>query len=306
VLFRSVAVSCPKTSLQSGESMTCTGKGTATVGQYENIGSVVGTPPGGPNVTDSDPSHYYGDPCPPPPVAHITIKKYTNGEDADEAPGPKITVGTAVLWTYIVLNDGEVSLSNVKVTDDRGVLVTCPKSSLQVGESMTCTGNGIATAGQYENLGSVVGTPPKGNNVTSSDPSHYFGEQPSGGDEGCTPGYWKNHTDSWPPTGYSPSTQVASVFSQASGYPSLGPATLLQALSFQGGPTIDDAAANLLRAAVAGLLDASHPGVDYPRSAASLIADVNAALASRNRDTILGLASAIDADNNGNGGCPLN
>ena len=96
------------------------------------------------------------------------------------------------------------------------------------------------------------------------------------------------------------------MFSQASGYPSLGSASLLNALSFQGGSTLDGAAGNLLRAAVAGLLDASHPGVDYPRSPASLIADVNAALATRDRDTILGLASEIDDDNNGNGGCPLN
>jgi uncharacterized repeat protein (TIGR01451 family) len=301
---RGVAVSCPKTSLQSGESMTCSGKGTATVGQYKNIGTAVGTPPKGSNVTSSDPSHYYGDKIPDPPKAGITIKKYTNGQDADTAPGPKITVGASVLWTYIVTNAGEVSLSNVKVTDDRGVLVSCPKSALQAGESMTCTGNGVATAGQYKNIGSVVGTPPTGPNVTSADPSHYFGEQPPTGTQGCTPGYWKNHTDSWAAAGYNPSTKVQSVFSQASGYPALGPASLLSALSFDGGSSIDGAAGNLLRAAVAGLLDASHPGVDYPRAPASLIADVNAALATRNRDTILGLASEIDADNNL--GCPLN
>jgi hypothetical protein len=55
---------------------------------------------------------------------------------------------------------------------------------------------------------------------------------------------------------------------------------------------------------VAALLDAAHPDVDYPRTPASVIADVNAALASRNRDTILDLASRLDADNNL--GCPLN
>ncbi len=297
---KGVAVSCPKTSLQPAEAMTCTGSGTATAGQYENIGTAVGTPPSGPNATDSDPSHYYGQ------VLHadVKIKKYTNGQDADAAPGPTIPVGNAVQWTYTVTNIGEVALSNVQVTDNKGVAVSCPKTSLQVGESMTCTGNGTATAGQYENIGTVAGTPPSGSNVTASDPSHYFGQIPTGGGQGCTPGYWKNHTDSWPPTGYSPSQKVQNVFGQAAGYPSLGNASLLDALSFQGGSTLEGAAGNLLRASVAALLDSSHPGVDYPRTPASVISDVNAALASGNRDTILGLASQLDADNNR--GCPLN
>ena len=297
---RGVAVTCPKTTLKPGEQMTCTGNGTAVAGQYANIGTAVGTPPSGPNATDSDPSHYFGE---LPKKAEISIKKYTNGQDADTAPGPKIPVGGAVQWTYIVTNIGDVALSNVKVTDDRGVAVSCPKTSLQVGESMTCTGNGTATAGQYKNIGTVVGTPPSGPNVSDSDPSHYYGEKPTGS-QGCTPGYWKNHTDSWPPTGYSPSQKVQSVFSQASNYPSLGNASLLDALSFDGGSTIEGAVGILLRASVAALLDSAHPGVNYPRSTASVISDVNAALASGDRDTMLSLASKLDRDNNL--GCPLN
>jgi hypothetical protein len=296
-----VTVSCPKTTLQPGEAMTCTGNGTATAGQYANVGTVVGTPPSGPDVTDSDPSHYYGQ---QPPEAKFNIKKYTNGVDADSAPGPTIPVGDAVLWTYVVTNTGGVALSNLVVTDDHGVAVSCPKTALQPGEAMTCTGNGTATAGQYANVGTVVGTPPSGPNVTDDDPSHYFGQQPPAGDQGCTPGYWKNHTDSWPPTGYSPAQSVQSVFSQASIYPALGSANLLDALSFKGGSTLEGAAQILLRAAVSALLNASHPNVSYPRTAAGVISDVNSALASGDRDTMLTLASALDADNNL--GCPLN
>jgi hypothetical protein len=44
--------------------------------------------------------------------------------------------------------------------------------------------------------------------------------------------------------------------------------------------------------------------VDYPRTAASIIADVNAALATGSRSTMLALKNALDADNNL--GCPLN
>jgi hypothetical protein len=81
-------------------------------------------------------------------------------------------------------------------------------------------------------------------------------------------------------------------------------ATLRQALSFKGGRGTTGAARILFRAAVAALLDSAHPGIDYPRSTADVIADVNAALASLDRNTMLDLAAELDADNNL--GCPLN
>lgn len=285
-------IACPKTTLQPGESMTCTASGTVAACQYTNKGTATAMSPSGQSVMDDDFSFYFGQIHP-----GIDIQKLTNGQD-----GPTLSQGDAIVWTYQVTNTGDVALTNVKVTDDKGVAVSCPKSSLQKGESMTCTGNGTAIAGNYHNVGTVTANAPCDQKVSDSDESWYTGKPKQG--QGCTPGYWKNHTDSWPPTGFSPSQKVQSVFSQASGYPALGNASLLDALSFQGGSTIDGAAGNLLRAAVAGLLDSAHPGVNYPRTTASLISDVNAALASRNRDTILLLASLIDGDNNL--GCPLN
>jgi hypothetical protein len=285
--------------------MTCTENGTAQLGQYANVGSVTGIPQGGGTpVADSDPSHYNGT---AQPVPAIDIEKATNGQDADQAPGPSIDEGGAVTWTYVVTNTGQVKLNSVAVTDDQEGSIACPKSSLQPGESMTCTANGTAELGQYANLGSVTGTPQGGGSpVSDSDPSHYNGTAPPPppGGEGCTPGYWKNHTDSWPATGYSPSQSVQSVYSAASAYPAYGSASLLEALSFDGGSSLEGGVGTLLRAAVAGLLNTAHDGVSYPQTTAGLVADVNAALASGNRDTMLTLASQIDQDNNG--GCPLN
>ena len=54
---------------------------------------------------------------------------------------------------------------------------------------------------------------------------------------------------------------------------------------------------------MAALLNASHPDVAYPRIASQVLVDVNTALASGSRDTMLALAAALDADNNR--GCPL-
>jgi hypothetical protein len=286
--------------------MHCSGNGTATAGQYENIGTVTANPPTGPAVTSSDPSHYYGDVPPPPLVPGVTIKKYTNGDDADVAPGPHIQVGAPVVWDYVVTNSGQTALSSVHVTDNRGVAVSCPKTSLAAGEVMHCSGNGTATAGQYENIGTVTANPPTGPAVTSSDPSHYYGDvpPPPPPSQGCSPGYWKNHPASWTATPYMTFQSVQSAFSAASGYPSLGGATLLDSLSFQGGSDLNGAAGNLLRAGTAALLNATHPKVDFPRTAAAVLSDVNAALTSRDRNTILTLASALDADDNLS--CPLN
>ena len=110
-----------------------------------------------------------------PPAPAIMIEKATNGHDADLPTGPSIPVGGLVEWTYVVTNTGNVMLSNVIVSDDQGVNVSCPKTTLAVNESMTCTANGTAIEGQYANIGTVTGTPPIGPNVSANDPSHYFG-----------------------------------------------------------------------------------------------------------------------------------
>jgi hypothetical protein len=126
---------------------------------------------------------------------------------------------------------------------------------------------------------------------------------PDEGEEGCTPGYWKNHEASWAGTGYTTGQLASSVFALG-GFPSLGAKTLLENLSNTGGPGVDGAASILMRAAVAALLNAASPDVDYTMTAAEVIAAVDAALASNDRDTMLSLASDLDDDNNL--GCPLN
>jgi hypothetical protein len=124
------------------------------------------------------------------------------------------------------------------------------------------------------------------------------------GKQGCTPGYWKNHLDSWAVTGYNPNQVISTVFANAALYPSLGGKTMLQSLQGGGGRGVEGAVKILLRAATAGVLNANHDGVAYPKIAAHIINPVNQALASQNRGTIIDLAGKIDGWNNG--GCPLN
>ncbi|UOY03412.1 hypothetical protein [Blastococcus sp. PRF04-17] len=119
------------------------------------------------------------------------------------------------------------------------------------------------------------------------------------GSQGCTPGYWKNHSSAW--QGYAPSQSLSSVFSATpAAYAST---TLLQGLSFGGGNGVDGASRILLRAAVAAVLNAAHDDVAYAFTSTQVISRVNAALASGNRSTILTLATELDVANNG--GCTL-
>ena len=119
------------------------------------------------------------------------------------------------------------------------------------------------------------------------------------GFEGCTLGYWKvrQHHDSWPaPYNTGSSLQVA-----------FGPDafddTFLEALNYKGGPGVDGGKRLLLKQAVAALLNATSGQVDYPITAATLTAQVAAALASNDREIMLSLATTLDAYNNQ--GCPI-
>lgn len=127
------------------------------------------------------------------------------------------------------------------------------------------------------------------------------------GHEGCTPGYWKNHTDNWQET--HPGTPVTKLYQVSA---ALDGVTVEDALQLHGGPGYDGAERILVRAATSAWLNAAHEGLGFPWRRFSkgldgrppLVQFVNDALASGDRDTIIAAASRIDGDNNL--GCPLN
>lgn len=128
------------------------------------------------------------------------------------------------------------------------------------------------------------------------------------GNQGCTPGYWKNHTDAWQEA--APTDLMSSIYQKSAGT-SVGDVTLVDALGLPGGAGVEGAERILARASVAAYLNAAHDGVGYPwrRGAVGLAGrpplrrTVNQAYASGDRDVMLDLASRLDADNNL--GCPL-
>jgi hypothetical protein len=216
----------------------------------------------------------------------------------------------------VILKDGAGNVIAETVTDANGFYLF---SGLCAGDYEVMVDETTVPAGWMQTPTLVGGDPTIDNNpnpfaVTlptndASDRTIDFGYmEPPGGDEGCTPGYYKNlrkHLFAWVQAGYDPNQSVASVFSEAANapYSALGAASLHDGLSFQGGDSVEEKAEILLRAAIAAVLNASNPNVEYPRSAGAVIADVNAALASQDPSVILGLASDLDYDNNR--GCPL-
>jgi hypothetical protein len=125
------------------------------------------------------------------------------------------------------------------------------------------------------------------------------------GNQGCTPGYWKNHTSNWQE--YSPNQTLDTLFAFPDQLAEFRTKTLAEALALQGGPGVSGATQILMRASVAAFLNAAHEGLGYPYRRYSdpfnIHLQVNNALASLDRATMINLAGVLDAANNL--GCPL-
>jgi hypothetical protein len=144
---------------------------------------------------------------------------------------------------------------------------------------------------------------------------------------GFTPGFWKNHgVDA--PSGknaweylqlYEEGSLIGDVFDDGgSGILNVTPKksdkpmdlhTLMEGLSFKGGPGPEGAAEILLRAGIAALLNADISAfleaegllngyAPYPYTVAEVLAEVNGALASGDAATMLGVATVLDDMNN--------
>lgn len=158
-----VVVNCPATTLQVGASTVCTGTGTIGAGpRYNNIGTAtaVGAESGDP-VSDTDSWFALVAPT-------VVLDKYA----AAVPEGSTVLAGGEITWTYAVRNTSTERLEHLVVTDSRGVVVTCPETSLDAGATMACTGTGnVGAATPYTNIGIVTGRGAStGIAVTASDP----------------------------------------------------------------------------------------------------------------------------------------
>ncbi len=160
------AVSCPATTLAPGASTTCTKSYTLTqadvdAGVVTNTATATGTPPTGSAVTGTSTAN-----APITRTPAITVAK-TAGTPSG------ITAGSTILYTFVVTNTGNVTLTSVGVSDPKVGAVSCPATTLAPGASTTCTKSYALTqadvdAGTVNNTATASGTPPTGAAVTGT------------------------------------------------------------------------------------------------------------------------------------------
>jgi hypothetical protein len=184
-----------------GSNQTLEKTSTAIKGAYTNIGKASNTYTDGvgnsKDLSATDPSNYFG------ASPSIKIDKVTKSTPA-QGDGLLIPKDSAISWIYTVTNTGNVPLSDVKVTDNKGVVPvyqsgdTNQNSKLDLTESWVYSANGTAISGSYQNIGTAKGSYTDGlNNAatpTASDPSSYTGVRPPGA---RTPGFWQAQTAVW-------------------------------------------------------------------------------------------------------------
>jgi uncharacterized repeat protein (TIGR01451 family) len=137
-------------------------------GTFTNTATVTGTPPSGPPVTDDD-----NDTQPLTQVASIVlIKTGTANFGGDGIP----QVGETISYAFSVTNTGNVTLSNVAVTDPLVTVTGGPLATLAPGATNTTTFTASYTltqsdinAGSFTNTATVSGNPPSGPPVNDTD-----------------------------------------------------------------------------------------------------------------------------------------
>lgn|GEM_PF-851050 len=170
----------PIASLAPGESNNYTFTGSYTLkqadvdaGTFANIASAVGAPPVGSSVSDTD-----DDTQTFTAVPSIELSKIGTLDLSVVNPAGVANAGDKIHYTFSVSNNGNVTLTNVTVSDTVGGITISGShiASLAPGttDSSTYTGSYTLTqadvdAGAFTNTATVTATPPTGDNVTDTD-----------------------------------------------------------------------------------------------------------------------------------------
>ncbi|MCP4305877.1 MAG: DUF11 domain-containing protein [bacterium] len=171
-------VSCPVATLAPGASTTCTAAhvvdlADADAGFVINTATATGTDPHGTDVSDDDA-------VATPVVVNPTISLIkTLQTNADEDGSGGISIGDTLTYGFVATNDGDVTLSAVRITDPLAGLsaLSCAPSqpaSLAPGETITCSATYTVTQlnidqGQILNTATAQGLAPDSTLVSDQD-----------------------------------------------------------------------------------------------------------------------------------------
>jgi uncharacterized repeat protein (TIGR01451 family) len=171
-------VSCPVTALAPGVSTTCTASHTVDLGDADagfvvNTATATGTDPHGTEVTDDDA-------VATPVVTNPTISLVKSLQsNADEDGSGEISIGDTLTYSFLASNDGDVTLSAVRVTDPLAGLsaLSCTPGQpavLAPGAAITCSATYTVTQlnidqGQILNTATAQGLAPDSTLVSDQD-----------------------------------------------------------------------------------------------------------------------------------------
>ena len=168
------AIDCPDATLAAGASQTCTASYTTTAGDVDagsvtNAATAQGDRPGSTTPVMSGPSTAT---VPVIGAPAITVVKSARPRTFS---GP----GMVIHYSFVVTNNGNVTLTNVQVndTDLPGLSpISCPSTTLAPGASQTCTAHYVTTAAdvrarRVRNVATAQGDPPGSTTPVLSQPS---------------------------------------------------------------------------------------------------------------------------------------
>ncbi|WP_427454228.1 DUF7507 domain-containing protein [Litorimonas sp. WD9-15] len=157
--FITGAVSCPFTSLNSGDSMTCTGQHIVTQENIDNDVVFVNTAEVTANPTEGQLGNVSGTLSIPGPAANnvMTLTKV-----ADKTTN--LTAGETVTYTYVATNNGNITLNDVNITDvhsGEGTLSAVTPASVSLapnGGSQTFTSTYVVTQADIDSGADITNT----------------------------------------------------------------------------------------------------------------------------------------------------
>lgn len=156
-------VTCDATQLAPQATTTCaatyvTSQADVDAGTVTNIATASAATPGGQPVTS-----------PPDDVTVVGVQSPDVRFGKDAVEDSYDTAGQAVNFTFEIINTGNVTLSQIAITDDlAGVsAVSCPQSMVEPAATMTCTATYAATqadldGGMIHNEAALSAAPPAG------------------------------------------------------------------------------------------------------------------------------------------------
>lgn len=169
--------------LAPNQSVTFNYTGVWVAGQHTNTATTTGNFTDAQNnvqtPTDSDPANYFGARPSLLVTKYVSVDGGSTWLDANDATGPTLLSGhSAPMFKFVVVNDGNVPLSNVTLTDSVYGPVTIP-GIMAVGATETVIQTRTWSAGQHTNIATASGSFTDSANNTSSpidsDPANYFG-----------------------------------------------------------------------------------------------------------------------------------